>query len=343
LAVCGCLITTFTAPRAAAQTDEDRAGARAVATQAFEAEEAGKCDEAVALFRRAEAIVHAPPHLLHIARCEVKLGRLVSAREDYLKVMREELPSTAPRAFVDAQGVAQQELAALESRIPTLKVLVEGGEGDEQSERIVLLDGAPMPLAFVGVERPIDPGRHELRAREDGYASEPVVVTIAEGAHVSAQLVLRPSGPKKARTTTHPGSGDRNASGDGGPETPAEQRGGSKVGAFVGWGVGAAGLIFGTTMMLVNRDKRADADALCPAGNCPVSRKPEVESLDSDAGSAATLSWIGYGVGVAGLGVGTVLYFMAEKSKAPGGESAQARAAVIPWVGVGGAGLRGRF
>jgi hypothetical protein len=305
-----------------AQSDEDRASARAAANQAYAAEQAGRYAEAVELYRRAEAIVHAPPHLLYIARAETKLGRLVAAHEAYLKIAREELAPGAPRAFVEAQAAARQELAALEPRIPSLKVIVEGGAGT------VTLDGAAIPDALVGIARPIDPGRYELRASGPGMVSAPASVELAEGAHETVRLVLEPSAgdPGEDTGVAEPGS------------DAAPPKRGSLLPAYVAWGVGAVGLAVGTTMMLVNRDKRGDADAVCPEP-CGLSRKAELDALNADANRAATLSWVGYGVGVLGLGVGTTLFLMNRKGAAP----ERARTGVTPWIGVGGAGLSGRF
>jgi hypothetical protein len=300
---------------ALAQSDDDRASARAMATQGLAAEEAGQFADAVALFKRAEAIVHAPPHLLHIARSEAKLGRLVAAHEAYFKIAREEIPSTAPRAFLDAQTAAQKEMADLKPRIPTLKIVVEGGTGT------VTMDGAPVPDALVGIARPLDPGRHNLQAKGRKLASPAMVVDLAEGAHETVRLVLAPAagGPDDVAETTAP------------PPEPAQR--GSNVPAYVAWGVGAAGLAVGTA------GKRSDAEAICPPGRCPESRRAEVEELDSSADSAATISLIGYGVGIAGVGVGTVLFLLNRK----GTSRETARGAVMPWIGAGSVGLNGRF
>ncbi len=310
----------FFAGPARAQSDEDRATARAAATQGLAAEESGNFAESVELFKRAEAIVHAPPHLLHIARGEARLGHLVAAQESYVKITREELASSAPKAFVEAQAAAQQELAELKPRIPSLKIVVEGGKGK------VTLDGAPVPDALVGIARPIDPGRHQLKAMGHHLASAPATVEIAEGAHESVTLKLEPSADADIDEPAKPTT------------TAPEEKRGSNVPAFVAWGIGVAGVAVGTAMVFVNRGKREDAEKICPPGPCFESRRAEVEALDSDADQAATLAWIGYSVGAVGLGVGTVLFLTNRKSSPK--ESARA---VTPWVSLGGAGLQGRF
>src|ERR1043165_2423473 len=74
---------------ASAQSDEQRAAARALALEGSRACADSRWQECVNLFQRAESVVHAPPHLLYMARAEEKLGHLVRARELYLKITRE--------------------------------------------------------------------------------------------------------------------------------------------------------------------------------------------------------------------------------------------------------------
>ena len=79
--------------------------------------------------------------------------------------------------------------------------------------------------------------------------------------------------------------------------------------------------------------------ATLPGGGCPSNKRAEIESLDSDAKSASTLSIIGFGVGGVGIAAGVVMLVMSGKSES----SAAARPAVYPWVGANSAGLAGRF
>src|SRR5262249_55387884 len=108
--------------------------------------------------------------------------------------------------------------------------------------------------------------------------------------------------------------------------------------AFVALGVGGAGLVAGTIFMFKNRSDRGSANDLCsgPGGVCPAQKRDEIASLDSSADSARTLSWIGYGVGVAGLAAGAILLFAVDsKSKTTG-----ASTAVTAYAGPGSAGIR---
>src|SRR5262245_47766485 len=81
-----------------AQTDEQRAGARSLATEGATAFKDGRYKDAVDLFTKAESLMHAPPHLLYLARSHVKLGQYVKAREAYLRITKEQLPGNSPQA-----------------------------------------------------------------------------------------------------------------------------------------------------------------------------------------------------------------------------------------------------
>src|SRR6266542_2198805 len=143
-----------------AQSDEDRGGARVAATEGLQAFKDKKWAEAVDRFTCAESLVHAPTHLLYLARAQANLGELVKAQEIYQRVVKENLPPNAPKAFLDAQADAQKELKDLEPRIPYVKAVIDGSGKNPMAT----VDGVPIPSALIGVHRPISPGRHSFQA-----------------------------------------------------------------------------------------------------------------------------------------------------------------------------------
>lgn len=297
-------------------TDEDRAGARAAATAGLSAIQTSSWSEAVDLFTRAESLMHAPTHLLYLARSQAKLGRLVRARETYLKLVREALPPSAPKAFADAQASATTEVSEMESRIPTAKVVVEG---DGAAKATVTMDGATVSAALTGIPFPIDPGEHEFKAHTDDRESEIVKVAFADGSRetrtVTLKLSIR-SAPKPANVVKPlPASAPAPAVAEAPVVTSPSA--GLRTGAIVAFGVGVVGVAAGTVFMLQSRSKSNDADALCPGGPCPLSKRAEIADLDDGASSAATLSWVGYGVGVAGLATGAALYVISRRRAEP--------------------------
>jgi hypothetical protein len=310
--------------RAAAQTDDERAAARAAATEGIRAFQEGRYKDALDLCTKAETLMHAPTHLLLIARSQAKLGHLVEAQEAYFRIKRDALAPDAPRAFIDAQQAAADEQAALAPRVPTLKVDIEGANPKDVS---LTVDGQAMPAAVIGLARPIDPGRHTVLAKSATAESEPSTLTVAEGAAMYVKLTLRPI------------PGGVSASDAGGDHPGETSHGGSKVPAFVAIGVGAAGVIAGTVFVMLNRSNRNDANALCSASGCPSSKRSQIDSFDNTANTDAILAWVSYGVGAAGLATGAILLLVGGGSAAPAPQTAGWH----PWIGDRSAGVTLRF
>src|SRR5450432_3689021 len=116
-------------PCAFAQTDDDRAGARVAATEGVKASNEKRWADAADLFARAESLVHSPVHLLYLARAQEKLGKLVKARENYNRIIREKYGADAPDAFRQAQTSAQQEVGGLDARLAAITVKLDGEKG----------------------------------------------------------------------------------------------------------------------------------------------------------------------------------------------------------------------
>lgn len=333
---------------AAAQTEEEVAGARSAATQGAKAYEAGDYAQAIDLFQRAESLVHAPPHLLFLARAHEKLGQLVTARELYNKIIRENLPPSAPQAFRDAQAAAQEEIKAVEPRLAKLTVTVEAPEGVTP---MVTMDGKEVPAALLGVPRPVDPGEHLVEVKAEGYLTAQDKTTLAEGGTgaLALELVVDPNAPVAAPP---PEAAPAEAQQDLSPviATPEDTgSGGSGLATpgYIALGVGAVGLGAGVLFTLQSASKRSDANdkfAECQRngvdGECkqedPLSQ--EVAKLDDDAGSAKTLALVGYAVGGLGVAAGVTLLLLDSSSSSSASEPH-----IVPWVGYQSAGVMGTF
>jgi hypothetical protein len=116
-----------------------------------------------------------------------------------------------------------------------------------------------------------------------------------------------------------------------------------RIGGYVALGVGVVGLGVGTVFLINGLGKKGDADDAFDAcnsgaGGCNTTEERNVNDLEDDAASAKTLSAVGYGVGVAGVGTGIVLLVLA------GNKSAEnTQASITPWVGWQSAGVSGTF
>jgi hypothetical protein len=337
-----------------AQSDEQRAAARSLATEGAAAFNEGRYQEAVDLFGRAESLVHAPPHLLFLARAHAKLGQLVKAREAYMKIVKETLPANASPAFRNAQSSANDEVALIEPKIASLTVKVEGGQG--ATDVAVLVNGSPINSVLIGVAQPIDPGQHKVEAGATGLRAPEQSVALADGERKTVVLKLEsvPGAAPLVAVATAPAATSApepaaapppssSAPVDQGPAEPADDKSGLRVGSYVAFGVGIVGVAAGTLFTLQSVNKRNEADDKfeecggetgCRTGN-PLA--DEVAALDDDARSAQTLGIVGFAVGGVGLAVGTTLFVLSS------GGGSEKQAGVVPYVGLGTAGLKGRF
>src|SRR5688500_9939217 len=174
-------------PVVCADQTRDRAAARAAADAGADAFEKNDYPQALELFSRAERLYHAPPHLLFIARSLEKLGRLVEAREAYLKLAAEKLPASAPNAFKSAQASGETELNGIEGRLSYVTLQVRGDQADTA---VPTMDGAELPSAMIGIPIPVDPGSHKFSVRNEHGSSKEVTVTLQEGARQTVELAL---------------------------------------------------------------------------------------------------------------------------------------------------------
>jgi len=352
---------------ALAQTDDQRAAARALATEGASAFNEGRYKDSADLFSRAESLLHAPPHLLFLARSRVKLGQFVRAREDYLKIVKEPLAANAPAAFKDAQAAAQDELRGVEPRIAKLTIVLDGADAKDATVKV---DGNVVPSVLVGVPQPVDPGEHHVDATAAGKRARTQSVTLKDGERQSLTVKLEPDatannelppptpvGGSPGVTAPPPGSGVTLPASGAAPlsqplsaqQPPEPDRGSSnglRVGSYIALGVGAVGVVGGVVFLASGLSKQSQSDDLykqCTHDACDDSdpRAARVLDMDKQAKNAKTLSLVSFIVGGVGLGVGIPLFIVSSRS---GSSSTQGSTPSIqPWIGLNSLGLRGKF
>ncbi len=350
LVLSGCA-SFLCASGALAQTDLERAAARDAARSGVAAYESGQYEQAIEALSHAEELVHAPTHRLYLARSQAKAGKLVAARENYLRVMRERLGSDAPPAFVEAQTTAQKEREALDARVPGVTLKIAGAAAKDVS---VTMDGAKLPRAMVGLRLPVDPGSHSFRASSPSGESAPVTVTLAEGETKVVVLTLpapalsgapgaAPAAgtqPTAAAKTTEPEA----------PTTDRAQSSGSalRTASYASFGVGALGLGLGSYLLLKSSSVSSDADELyadCKTassnGRCSDPDAQEtIVARDDDAAKQRTFGVVALITGGVGAALGTALLIVDLKR---GRTSEQGEVTLAPTIGFRSLGLKGRF
>lgn len=329
---------TFHVPIAEAQDDLERSGAREAAGRGLDAYSQKRFADALDLFKRAESVVHAPTHLLYMARSAAELGQLVLARETYLKVVHEQLPANASNAFKEAKAAAATELAALEPRIPKLRIELQG---DPKHAAQITLDGRSLSHALVGVAIPVDPGQHTLRATSAGMKPAETTIAVPESTQQVAELKLEAESVAAPATNVAP-----LVSSQSGPQPHAEEQRPNylRIASYAAAGVGVIGLGVGTYFAFRAKSKGDDGDALyakyeCP--NCSATQKDAVINSDDASASASTMSAVGFITGGVGIAAAVSLFVLSSghSERAPNSGAAQ----VSPYVGPGAIGVFGRF
>lgn len=318
--------------------DSDVATARKLTVEGYAALDQRDFARAENRFSRAEALFHAPTVSLGLARARAGLGRLVGAQEAYSRVVHTTVPADASPVLVKAIEDARKELDALTPRVPSIVIVVKGSGTPK-----VTVDGTEVSNAALGEQRPIDPGRHVVRAAAPGFVTSEATVTLAEGKTETVTLELKPGEnppAKEAPAPQAPPSGGSVMTVSGGA-APGGDQGASHASpmgpiGFAAIGIGAAGLVTGVATGVVGLQKQSDLLKHCPSGACPSNSTSQYGTEVNTYQTMQAVSAIGLAVGGALAVTGVILVATAPKGKAPA-------AMVTPAVGPGYLGLQGRF
>ena len=313
-----------------AKAEEDSAtetaATRTLAVDGLKLAQAGNCDEAIPKLERAEKLHHSPIVLSRLGECQVSVGKLVEGTEMLRKVLREPLPPTPSPALSKAYERAQTALDAAKPRIAGLTIAVSG---PQPADLRLTVDGLVVASALLDSELPADPGEHSIEASAPGFlkASARVSLGSADKKTVSLKLEADPNAPAPvppgatsdadaaAPTTAHQPSTADNAPAALPPSAP------SHTGAYVAWGVGVVGVGVGAAFGLMTINGKHDLNGQCVENTCPASQREAVDSAKRNG----NISTIGFGVGGAGLLLGTVLYFTVGRSSSDAQASRPAR------------------
>lgn len=281
-------------------------------------------------FKAADAIMKVPTTGLEVARTYAALGKLVEARDTLAAVARiPECPGD-PVPFMEARAQARKLDQELAPRVPAIRLNVKGAQPG--TPIIVKVDDVPVPEAALSAPRRVNPGRHLVVAKS-GMLEATQQVDVAEREVRDVDLELAPSGGN--------GHGDGAVRGQGPVVVKTKGPILSKPVAYVALGVGGLGLVVGTITGLMASSAKSDAEKGCVNNKCP---PPTYADLDR-AQSMATVSTVGFVVGIAGVGVGVVGLLTQPKADAPkDNEKVEPKTTKIsPWIGVGSAGVSGTF
>lgn len=285
-------------------------------------------------YQGAHAIMGVPTTGIEVAKAQEALGLLVEARDTLLAITRLPAQPHESAAFARAREDAKARAPSIAARIPSLRVTVTGPA--QGAELAVAVDGQSVPSAAATLPRKVNPGRHKVTVSSPGFVEQTRDVDIEEGKETALSFILvaGPGGVPAAPGAAPPAQATNSAAAAPPPADTGTTEKSSL--AYVGLGVGALGVVglaVGTIFGLKASSKWSDAKALC--NPYPTNCGTEGSNLGKDAKSAATVSTVGFIVGVVGVGTGAVLWFAAPDKKTESG--------VALGVGPGSVTVKGAF
>lgn len=273
---------------------DDSAQAQVLFNQARKALAAGLVDEACEKFEHSQQLGPAPGTLLNLAVCHERQGKLASAWEEF-KQVREDARRAGRK---DRDKVAGEHLKSLEPRLPWLTIAVPAASRVDGLE--VAVDGKSIGRETWDQAGAVNPGEHVVTAQATGKRPFSKTVRIAQADRVEVLVpVLADKAPASAPGPVAVATA---------PDLPAS--GGRQTAGYVAGAVGVLGLGVGATFGLIAMKRWQASNDECPHDFC----SPAGSQASHDAARSATISDIGFGVGVVGIAVGAVLLLTAGKS-----------------------------
>ena len=321
LACCALLVCAASLGRTrvlhAEPSDAQKETARSLMAEGRQLREDKDLHGALTRFQAANAIMGVPTTLLELAKAQADLGLLVEARSTLRSLLAAAAKDGEPEPFREARAKAEALDAELNARIGSLHFVVSGlpaGGGVT-----ITVDSDQVPAAATAMPYRLDPGHHRIVANAE-HAHAVKEVDVGEHDTLEVPLELKPDAlPDAAPVEPAPRPAERTA-------VPAL--------AYVGGGVGIAGLLVGGLSGGLALSKKHSAEAGCTANRCPPSTWRDLDS----AHSLATVSTVGFIVAGAGLGIGIGSLLFSNRSPEP-----PVQAALVVSAGLGCLDISGKF
>lgn len=165
------------APQAHEPTASDLATARAALKEGLALREKGDQRGALMRFETAYDIVQTPVTAFELGKTQMILGKILQAHELFVKIGRMPHQMEESERSAAAREEAARLAAALEPRIPTLRIHLKAPPGAVSTLRV---DDEAVPTTGEVTPRSVDPGKHEVTARAGDGPEQKVSIDIAE-------------------------------------------------------------------------------------------------------------------------------------------------------------------
>ncbi len=310
------------APSEPAQADKDRA--RNLMNEGYRLYKRGDYLSALQAFQAADAIMGVPTTSLYVAKTQEKRGMLLEAVDALVRAQSYPQAPDEPAAFQRAREQAEALEAEILQRIPTLEIalpLLPAGTTVQ-----VALNGTELAPERVHLPRRLNPGVHRVVVSASGYVPHDQRLVLSEREHQRLEVKLEPVPKALPAPLPRPAPA---------PAGTSEEPAAIPPVAWAAFGVGAAGLVVGTVAGGVAVSQKAALEGRCSELDCP-------DEARADHDRMLTTSHVSTaGLCVAGVGVATGLILVLASDPEPQPEPAAAT--IQPLLGLGTAGLSGRF
>jgi hypothetical protein len=256
------------------------------------------------------------PHwavLYNIGQASYQLRDYVGALNSLERYVREGDEKVPP----ERRAEVGKEIEELRGRVAHVTV-------SSNVEADIALDDAPLGKTSSSEPWLVGAGRHKVTVSKPGYVSSTQTLDVAGGDTLAVRfdLATQPSEPPRLPVA---------------PTVPVvPQDSANYTWPAVSATVGVAGIVVGATFGVLTINTKNTLDAECHASkSCPASAQGDIDAYARNG----TISGIGFGVGAAGLLLGTYLFFH-ENGK---GARPSSQLGLAPWVGPNGAGVMGAF
>jgi hypothetical protein len=253
------------------------------------------------------------------------IGQSYYQLRDYanaLRILEHYVGEGGEKIEKNRRAQVDREIEELRGRVAhvTLKSPVEGAD--------VALDDVPIGKTPFAEPQPIGAGRHRLTISKFGYVTATRVVDIAGGDRLTIDLPIAEE-PHAAVAAPPPPSHAPNY-------TPA-----LLTGTVGGVGI-VVGSIFGILAISNKSSLNGDScqNKLCTGPNA----QGDIDALNRNG----TISTVAFGVGLVGLGAAVAFYLTErgsgqEPAASDGAKHSAKTFSVEPWLGLGSAGVTGKF
>jgi hypothetical protein len=255
-----------------------------------------------------------PGTLFTLAECQNKAGKVASAvkgYQDFLKLVAALSPALQEKQKA-RQVVANEQLAALEPRVPQLTLVLPP---DAPAGTVVKRDGLVVEAASLDVAVRLDPGEHVISAQPPGKAAYETRLQLAPSEQKRVVVELGPpSAPPPVPTTPE-------------PSEPADDGSVLRMAGLVTGGVGAAALLVGAITGGLAMSENGTAEENCTGTVC---NQEGLDAIDRTRplGNASTACFVIGGVGVA---AGVLMYLLAPSPDSETGTSVGRAPTIRPW------------